>query len=77
MILPNGARWTRASREIVLVMVSAPYACSPDFSRHPGKWHSLWMIGDVRSGRIDPASIRVQPDGKAFKVPSDGAYSQR
>lgn len=76
MVLPNGARWTADSHQIVLVTISAPYACSRDFSKHPGKWHPLWMIGDVRSGKIDPASVRVQPDDKPFAAPTDGAYSQ-
>jgi hypothetical protein len=68
-------RWTRDGRDIVLVTISAAYACSPDFSRNPGKFHSLWMIGDVRTGLIDPASIRVQPDDRPFEVPRDKAYS--
>jgi hypothetical protein len=76
MVLPNGARWTSDGRQIVLVTISRPNACSPDFSKHPGEWHSLWMIGDARSGAIDPASIRVQPNDKPFQAPSDGAYAQ-
>ena len=76
MVLPNGARWTPDSREIVLVTVSASYACAREFNSHPGKWHSLWMIGDVRTGNIDVNSIRIQPDDKAFQVPRDGAYSE-
>jgi hypothetical protein len=75
MVLPNGARWTSDSRQIVLVTISRPNACSPDFSKHSGEWHSLWMIGDAATGAIDPTSIRVQADDKPFQTPQDGAYA--
>jgi hypothetical protein len=33
------------------------------------------MIGDVRTGRIDPASIRVRRNGTA-PFPHDGPYAR-
>lgn len=77
MVLPNGTRWAPDSRHIVMVTLSRPDACSPDFSKHPGNWHSLWMIGDARTGTVDAASVRVQPDDKPLQVPSDGVYARR
>lgn len=74
MVLPNGARWTRDSRKIILVTISAPYACT-EFGRRPGSWHSLWMIGEAASGRIAPGSVRVQPDDKPLRMPREAAYS--
>jgi hypothetical protein len=75
MVHPNGVRWTRDSLRIVLFTISAAYACT-EFGRRPGSWHSLWMIGEAATGRIDAQSIRVQRDDKPLKVPSGGAYSR-
>lgn len=74
LVRPHGVRWARDSRRIVLFTVSASYACT-EFGRRPGSWHPLWMIGDVRSGRLDPRSIRVQPEGQPLRMPRGGAYS--
>jgi hypothetical protein len=74
MILPNAVRWSRDSRRFVLVTISRPDACS-DYGRHPGTWHSLWMIEEVATGRIDPRSVRVQSDDKPLKMPRTGAYA--
>jgi hypothetical protein len=72
---PNGVRWTRDSRRIVLFTTSAPYACA-ELHKRPGRSRDLWMIGDVRSGLVDTRSIRVQPDDQPLQVPHDGAYSK-
>lgn len=74
-VLPNGARWTRDGRGIVLVTISRPDAC--EIFGRPGRWRSLWMIGDVDSGLVSSASIRVQPDGKPLRTPTDGPYAKR
>ena len=74
MILPNGVRWSRDSRRIILVTISRPDACS-DYGRRRGNWHSLWMIGDVDSGRIDRGSVKVQPDDKPLETPRTGVYA--
>lgn len=74
MILPNGVKWSRDSRRVVLVTISRPDACT-DYGRHRGTWHSLWMIEDVATGHIDPASVRVQRDDKPLKLPRTGAYA--
>lgn len=75
MVLPNGVRWLRDGLHIVIVTVSRPSTCQ-EFGERGGTFHSLWMIGDVRGGRIDPSSIRVQPDDLPFKAPTDGPYSR-
>jgi hypothetical protein len=74
MVLPNGIRWAPDSRRIVLITISAPYACK-EFGRHPGTFHSLWMIGNIETGRIDRPSIRVQVDDQPLRMPRDGPYS--
>ncbi|MDF7775048.1 hypothetical protein P1X14_07310 [Sphingomonas sp. AOB5] len=74
-VLPNGARWTRDSQRIVLVTISRPDACG-DFYQPRGDWQSLWMIGDMATGRIDPASIRVDRGNTGLTMPRDGAYSR-
>jgi hypothetical protein len=75
-VLPNGARWSADSRRIVLWTISRPDVCSGMWGNRRGEWRPLWMIGDVQSGRIDPASIRVQVDGTPFDMPRDGPYAQ-
>lgn len=76
MVLPNGARWSGDSHRIVIWTISRSDSCSGEYGTRRGTWRPLWMIGDVRSGRIDPASIRVQPDDAPFADPGDGAYAQ-
>jgi hypothetical protein len=75
MVLPNGVHWMRDSRSIVLFTISAPYACT-EFGRRPGTWHSLWMIGDVRSGLIERRSIRVELGEGELQAPRDGPYAR-
>lgn len=75
MVLPNGTRWTRDGRHIVLVTVSAPYACS-EFGKRPGTFKELWMIGDARTGRILPTSIRVDHSITRLIEPRDGIYAR-
>lgn len=77
MVVANGAHWLGDSRRIVLMTTSGSHACLGDFRRRPGTWHSLWMIGDARNGRIDSASIRVQADDKPYDPPTDRAYAKR
>ncbi|HYJ83631.1 MAG TPA: hypothetical protein VEW26_12425 [Allosphingosinicella sp.] len=76
LVYPNGVRWMRDSRRIVLFTTSATYAC-PVLSNRPGRWRTLWMIGDVRSGLVDPRSIRVQPDDGRLAEPLGGPYARR
>lgn len=72
-VLPNGARWTRDGRSVVLVTISRSDACS-ESSLGPGEWHPLWMIGDARTGRIDPASVRVAQGDAMLVEPRDYAH---
>lgn len=71
-VLPNALRWSRDSRHLVLVTVSSLYACS-DTARK-GDWFPLWMIGDVRAGRVDPTSLRVDKADGPLKEPIDRLY---
>ena len=75
MVNPNGFKWARDSEHVVMFTVSRTDACT-DVARRPGNWHSLWMIGDVKTGQIDRTSIRVQPDDRPFKMPDNGPYSR-
>jgi hypothetical protein len=76
-IVASGWRWSRDSRRIALVAYARPDACvverRPGVWRPAGDWEALWMIGDVESGRIDPASVRVRKDAGPF--PKDGPYA--
>ncbi len=74
-VLPNGVRWTHDGRGIVLVTISRPDAC--ELFGRTGRWRSLWMIGDVDSGQVSPASIRVQADDAPLRMPADGPYAKR
>jgi hypothetical protein len=77
MILPSGARWTRDGRSIVLVTISRPDACSSDYTRRPGRWQPLWMIGDARSGLVEARSIEPEPGDRGLREPRTGLYSRR
>lgn len=74
MVNPNGLQWSRDSERIVIFTVSRTDACT-DFARRPGNWHSLLMIGNVKTGQIERRSIRVQPDDGPLKMPHNGPYS--
>ncbi len=71
---PHGMRWSADSRRIILLTTSAAYACSL-FGAAPGEFESLWMIGDVVSGKIDAGSVRPLPDEPPFPLPTDGPYA--
>jgi hypothetical protein len=74
MVLPNGARWI-GENKVVLVTISRSDACSGDYGGQPGEWEPLWMIGDLTTGAIEPASIRVAADEGGLKIPEDGPYA--
>jgi hypothetical protein len=69
-VLASGRRWSRDGKSIALVAYARRDACSAG-----GEWQALWMIGDVETGRIDPASVRVRSGGIA-PMPEDGAYAR-
>ncbi len=75
MVNPNGFKWSRDSERIVMFTVSRTDACT-DFARRPGNWHSLWMIGEVKTGQIERTSIRVQRDDRPFEMPNKGPFSR-
>ena len=78
-IFASGWRWSRDGRTIAMTVYARPDACFVE--RGPGNWvpdgdwEVLWMIGDAATGRIDPASVRVRPDGVG-EMPSDGPYAE-
>jgi hypothetical protein len=76
-LVASGRRWSRDGRRIALVAYARPDACHvevrPGLWRPAGNWESLWMIGDVPTGRIDPASVRVRKNAGPF--PKDGPYA--
>lgn len=78
-VVASGWRWSRDGRRIAMVVYARPDAClvegPPREWRPIGEWEVLWMIGDVETGRIDPASVRVRPDGVG-PMPTDGPYAR-
>ena len=74
-VYPEGVRWARDSRRIVLFTISSSYVCT-ELGPRRGSWHPLWMIGDVRSGRVEPGSIRVQRNDRPPQMPRGGPYSR-
>ncbi len=71
-VLPKAMRWSKDSRRLVLVTISSLYACSDNAKK--GDWWPLWMVADVGTGRIDPASIRVDKADGPLKEPSETRY---
>lgn len=78
-VVASGWRWSRDGRRIAMVVYSRPDAClaeGPPGQWNPiGEWEVLWMIGDVETGKIDPASVRVRLDGVG-PMPTDGPYAR-
>lgn len=74
----SGWKWSPDGRRIAMAVYARPDAChvetSPGIWEPRGKWEVLWMIGDVETGKIDPASVRVRKDGTA-PFPTDGPYA--
>ena len=77
-VYASGWRWSRDGRRIVLTVYARPDACLVQTRRGvwepAGEWEVLWMIGEAEGGRIDPASVRVRPDGVG-PMPTDGPYA--
>jgi hypothetical protein len=70
----SGWRWSRDGTRLLLIAYARPDACSPDpGERGPrGDWQPMWMIGDIRTGRVDRSSARVRRH--VAPPPKDGAY---
>lgn len=64
----SGIRWSADGRRIALLVYARIEACGG-----LGNWRPLWMIGDSRTGAIEPASIRTR-HGRA-PLPADGPYA--
>ncbi|MEA1085384.1 hypothetical protein SFC76_14050 [Sphingomonas sp. CD22] len=71
-VLPNAIRWSKDGHRLAMVTISSQDACSETAKR--GDWRPLWMIGDVRTGRIDPASVRVDKADGPLREPRDPLY---
>ena len=65
----SGLRWSRDGRSIALLVCARREGCAGT-----GNWQLLWMIGDARTGQIDPQSIRLRR-GRA-PLPADGPYAR-
>ena len=78
-VAASGWRWSRDGRRIAMLVYARSDACQvegpPGEWRPTGQWESLWMIGEAETGRIDPASVRVRPDGVG-PMPADGPYAR-
>lgn len=78
-VVASGWRWSRDGRRIALVAYARPDACQVERPRGQwvsgGRWEVLWMIGDVETGRIDPASVRIRKNGVG-PMPKDGPYAR-
>jgi hypothetical protein len=76
-VVASGWRWSRDGQRIALIAYARPDACweFDGTAAHstPG-WEPLWMIGDVATGRIDPASVRVRVNGVG-PMPTGGPYA--
>lgn len=64
----SGVRWGSDGRRVALLVYSRREACGGT-----GGWRPLWMIGDARTGRIDPDSIRTRRVRET--VPVGGPYA--
>ena len=74
----SGRRWSADGSRVALVAYAPADAClvrrgAGDFAVE-GDLQPLWMIGEVESGRIDPATVRTHAGGIA-ELPSDGPYA--
>ena len=78
-VFASGWQWSRDGRRIAMTVYARPNACLVERGEDnwvpDGEWHVLWMIGDVRTGRIDPASVRVRRNGVG-RMPNDGPYAE-
>ncbi|HEY0086609.1 MAG TPA: hypothetical protein VGB65_11950 [Allosphingosinicella sp.] len=78
LIFASARKWSLDGERIAMVVYARPDAClietSPGRWEPDGNWEVLWMIGEVGTGRIDPASVRVRMDGVG-PIPDDGLYA--
>jgi hypothetical protein len=78
-VVASAWRWSHDGNKLLLVAYTRPDACSAEPGERivgrPGDWEPLWMIGDVRTGRIDRASIRMRSKDTG-PPPKDGPYAQ-
>lgn len=65
----SGLRWSRDGGRIALLVYARREGCGGT-----GNWQLLWMIGDSRTGRIDPQSIRLRRG--RVPLPADGPYAR-
>lgn len=78
-VVASGWHWSRDGRHIAMAVYSRPDACIVEGSsghfHQRGNWKVLWMIGDVKTGKILPNSIRVRNNGTA-PFPTTGPYAE-
>lgn len=75
MVLPNGIKWSRDSRRVALYTVSRPDTCT-EWSKKKGTFKALLMVGNITTGKIETATVRILPDdGKTIQIPKSSAYA--
>jgi len=77
-IYASAWKWSLDGRRVAMAVYARPDAClvktRMDRWEPDGDWEVLWVIGDVESGRIDPASVRVRANGVG-PMPDKGPYA--
>jgi hypothetical protein len=78
-VVASAWRWSHDGNKLLLVAYTRPDACAAEPGQRivgeAGDWDPLWMIGDVRTGRIDRASIRMRSKDTG-PPPKDGPFAQ-
>lgn len=74
----TGYRWSRDGRRIIWQFQTRTDSCRDRDDIGPLQpedvWRSFFMISDVESGNVDPASIRIIGD-ESRGIPVDGPYA--
>ena len=75
----TGWKWSKDGRRLAMAVYARPDAClvevRPGQFQPKGEWNVLWMVGDVETGRIDPASVRIRENGTA-PFPAGAPYHE-
>jgi hypothetical protein len=79
MVVASGWKWSKNGQRIAMIVYARSDACwieeSDGRGHHAGHWDDVWMIGDIRTGKIDPASVRIRANGTA-SFPTTGPYAE-
>jgi hypothetical protein len=74
----TGQRWSRDGRRLIWNFATRTDACmeGDEFGsiQPDDQWQAFYMISEVESGKVDPASIRMIGDDDR-RLPTDGPYA--